>query len=123
MWCNHGNQTVLHNVTILRLFDERYIQDGSLLLKNIQHYSRVQLTALCRTVKYKPWLPLLHQPKMVCDITMATQQCYINNPNPLLSKAYLTNLNLNHFKMIEAMGLKIIALRSPSMGSPAYQIS
>jgi hypothetical protein len=44
---------------------------------------------------------------------MATQQPYINNPNPLLSKAYLTNLNLNHFKMVEAMGLKIIALRSP----------
>jgi hypothetical protein len=28
---------------------------------------------------------------------------------PLLSKAHLTNLNLNIFKMIEAMRLKIIA--------------
>jgi hypothetical protein len=31
------------------------------------------------------------------------------NLNPQFSKAYLTNLNLNNFKMIEAMGLKIIA--------------
>jgi hypothetical protein len=31
------------------------------------------------------------------------------HPNPLLSKAHLTNLNLNIFKIIEAMGLKIIA--------------
>jgi hypothetical protein len=52
---------------------------------------------------------------MVCDVTMATQQCYINNPNPLFSKAHFTDLNLNYCKMIEAMGLKIIA--------PAYQIS
>jgi hypothetical protein len=27
----------------------------------------------------------------------------INNPNSLLSKAHLTNLNLNNFKTIEAM--------------------
>jgi hypothetical protein len=37
----------------------------------------------------------------------------INNPNPLLSKAHLTMLNVNKFKMIEAMGLKIISSRSP----------
>jgi hypothetical protein len=37
----------------------------------------------------------------------------VNNPNPLLSKAHLTTLNINKFKMIEAMGLKIIASRSP----------
>jgi hypothetical protein len=35
----------------------------------------------------------------------------ISNPKPLLSRA--ENLNLNHFKMFEAMGLKIIALTSP----------
>jgi hypothetical protein len=46
--------------------------------------------------------------KMVCDVIMATQQCYINNPNPLLKKAYLTTFNFNHFKTVEAMGLKII---------------
>jgi hypothetical protein len=34
------------------------------------------------------------------------------NPNPLLSKAHLTTLNIDEFKLIEAMGLKIIA-RSP----------
>jgi hypothetical protein len=37
----------------------------------------------------------------------------INNPKPLLSKAHLTTLNLNNFKIIEAMGLKIIVSRSP----------
>jgi hypothetical protein len=34
-----------------------------------------------------------------------------------------TILNLNHFKMAEAKGLKIMALRSPSMASSANQIS
>jgi hypothetical protein len=38
---------------------------------------------------------------------------YINNPNSLLIKAHFTNMNLNNFKMIEAMGLKIISTRSP----------
>jgi hypothetical protein len=28
-----------------------------------------------------------------------------HNPNPLLSKAHLTTLNISKFKMIEAMGL------------------
>jgi hypothetical protein len=46
-----------------------------------------------------------------------------NNPSPLLSKAYLTTLNLDHFKMAEARGLKIIVLRSPRMASSAYHIS
>jgi hypothetical protein len=32
-------------------------------------------------------------------------------------------MNLNNFKMIEAMGLNIIALRSPSIALPSYQIS
>jgi hypothetical protein len=38
----------------------------------------------------------------------------LNNPNPLLRKAewcryciHLTNLNLNHFKVVEAMGLEV----------------
>jgi hypothetical protein len=35
----------------------------------------------------------------------------------------LTNLNLNHFKMVEDMPLKIIASRSPWMALPPYQIS
>jgi hypothetical protein len=39
----------------------------------------------------------------------------INNPNPHFSKAHLTNLNLNNFKLIEAMGLKNIASSSPLM--------
>jgi hypothetical protein len=36
-----------------------------------------------------------------------------HNPNTLLSKAHVTTLNINKLKMIEAMGLKIIASRSP----------
>jgi hypothetical protein len=36
-----------------------------------------------------------------------------HNPKPQFSKAHLTTLNLNNLKMIEAMGLKIIALRFP----------
>jgi hypothetical protein len=31
----------------------------------------------------------------------------INSPNPQFSKVHLTNLNLNNFKIIEAMELKI----------------
>jgi hypothetical protein len=37
----------------------------------------------------------------------------INNPNPQFNKAHLTSLNFNKFKIIEAMGLKIIASRAP----------
>jgi hypothetical protein len=36
----------------------------------------------------------------------------IKNPNPQLSKVCLITLNLNNSKIIEAMGLKIIASRS-----------
>jgi hypothetical protein len=46
-----------------------------------------------------------------------------HNPNPQLSKAHLTSLNLNNFKMIEAMALKTIASRSPWMALPPYKIS
>jgi hypothetical protein len=35
---------------------------------------------------------------------------------------HLRSLNLNHFKMVEAMGLKITASRSPSMASLPYKI-
>jgi hypothetical protein len=47
----------------------------------------------------------------------------LNNPNPLLSKARLTSLNHTHFKIIEAIGLIIIALRSPWMATFSYRIS
>jgi hypothetical protein len=50
---------------------------------------------------------------------MATTE---HNPNTEFSKAHLTTINLNNFKMIEAMGLKINESRSPWMISP-YQIS
>jgi hypothetical protein len=35
-----------------------------------------------------------------------------HKPNPQFSKAHLTTLSLNNFKMIEAMGLKILHLNS-----------
>jgi hypothetical protein len=31
-----------------------------------------------------------------------------HNPNPQFTKAHLTNLNLDNFKMIEVMGLKLL---------------
>jgi hypothetical protein len=51
------------------------------------------------------------------DLTM------LNNANPMLSEAHLTNYNFNNFKVHEAMGLRIIALRSTWMSSILYQIS
>jgi hypothetical protein len=39
-----------------------------------------------------------------------------HNPNPLLRKAHLICLNLSSFKMIEAMGLKVIASGFPFSG-------
>jgi hypothetical protein len=45
--------------------------------------------------------------KLVAMVTME------HNPNQQFSKAHLTTLNLNNFKIIKAMGLKIIASRSP----------
>jgi hypothetical protein len=53
-----------------------------------------------------PWLP-----------------CNINNPNPQISKACLTTLNLNNFEIIKDMVLKITASRSPSMALPPLQHS
>jgi hypothetical protein len=45
---------------------------------------------------------------LVSIVTMEHKQS-----NLLLSKAHLTNLNLNNIKMIEAMGLRIITSGSP----------
>jgi hypothetical protein len=36
-----------------------------------------------------------------------------NNTKPLLGKAHLTTLNLNNFKMVEAIGIKIFESSSP----------
>jgi hypothetical protein len=44
---------------------------------------------------------------------LATTVTVEHNRNPQFSKAQLTTLNINDFKMIESMGLKIIASRSP----------
>jgi hypothetical protein len=51
------------------------------------------------------------------------------NPKPLLRKTkwyryciYLTTLNLNNFKVVEVMGLKVIASRFPAIASPPYKI-
>jgi hypothetical protein len=37
----------------------------------------------------------------------------INNPNPQFSKVNLTNLRLNNFKIIKAMGLKRLLRQGP----------
>jgi hypothetical protein len=73
----------------------------------------VYITALMSFLPYSK-VPVL--------IAMVTRQCYTNNPNPMLSKSQLKTSNLNNFKIVEAMGLKIIASRSPWMASLAYQI-
>jgi hypothetical protein len=51
-------------------------------------------------------------------------------PNKLLSKAewsryctHLRNLNINNFKMVEAMELKITASMSASVALPSFKIS
>jgi hypothetical protein len=46
-----------------------------------------------------------------------------NNNKHTISKAHLITLNLNSFKMIEALGIKIIALRSHLMALTLYKIS
>jgi hypothetical protein len=33
----------------------------------------------------------------------------------------MTTLNLNHFEMLEAMGLKVVASLPPAMASPPYE--
>jgi hypothetical protein len=45
---------------------------------------------------------------LVAMVTMENKQS-----KPHFSKAHLTTLNLNNFKMIEVMGLKITVSRSP----------
>jgi hypothetical protein len=55
-------------------------------------------------------LPYCKQQALVAMVTMQA----LNKPKPLLCKGWksslqLTNLNLNHFKMVEGMRLKIIA--------------
>jgi hypothetical protein len=54
----------------------------------------------------------------------------LNNTSLLLRKAewwryciHLTNLNLNYFKVVEAMGLKVVASTSLAMALPPYKIS
>jgi hypothetical protein len=51
---------------------------------------------------------LLSLQKLTVNNLVAWLPWNINNPNPLLSKARLTKLNLNNFKTIEAVGLKLL---------------
>jgi hypothetical protein len=71
---------------------------------------------------------------MVCDVNQSlyslTGTTMLTNPNPFLSKAEWcrycidrTNLNLTHFKIVEAVGLKVIASRSPLVASVPYKSS
>jgi hypothetical protein len=75
---------------------------------------------------YTAWANPAPQLQIVCDVTIVTQQC--KQPQNTAMQGWksfiqLTNLNLNHFKMIKAMGLKIITSRSPLMMSPPYHFS
>jgi hypothetical protein len=47
---------------------------------------------------------------LVAMVTM--EHTHTHNPNAQFNKDYLINMNLNNFKLIEAMGLKIIVSRS-----------
>jgi hypothetical protein len=94
---------------------------------------KVMVTSLllchfCPTAHYMPCLPPLHQLKTVCDVTMVTQQCKQSQTTAeqgWKSCIQLTDLNLNHFKMAEAMGWNITASTSLWMASPPppHQIS
>jgi hypothetical protein len=79
------------------------------------------LCHFCPTAHYMPCLPLLHQLKTVCDVTMVTQQCKQSQTiaeQGWKSCIQLTDLNLNHFKMAEATGWNITASTSLWMASP-----
>jgi hypothetical protein len=57
---------------------------------------------------------------------MVTQQC--KHSQTIADQGWkscfcLKDVNINHFKMVETVGLKIIALRPPWMASAPYQIS
>jgi hypothetical protein len=67
---------------------------------------------------------------LVTIVTSAKGCMWCNHGNPIMlhKKSKLTVKqgsphNLNHFKMVEAVELTIIVLRSPWILSPAYQIS
>jgi hypothetical protein len=71
------------------------IPEASNAFRPFLHYSKIQaLVTIVTSAKVSVW----------CNRGNPT----VNIPNPLLSKAHLTNLNLNHFKMVEAMGLKLL---------------
>jgi hypothetical protein len=46
-------------------------------IKNSSGFQVISLPLyrFCTTVNFMPWLPLLHQLKIVCDVTMVNQQC------------------------------------------------
>jgi hypothetical protein len=71
--------------------------------------------AIIKKINNKFWeelIGLLSLHKLTVNNLVAMVTMVHKNPITLLSKARLTNLNLNNFKMVEAMGLKIIACRS-----------
>jgi hypothetical protein len=82
-----------------------------------------------RTSYFKPTMPLCpfllySKPRAFVSIVTSTMLTY---HNPLLSKTewwrycvHLRNLNFRHFLMVEATGLKKMALRLPSVSSPQY---
>jgi hypothetical protein len=67
-----------------------------------------KLVAMVHKQSKPTWLPLL--PTVNNLVAIVTVE---HNPNPLLSEVRLKTLNLNNFKMTEAVGLKIIVSKSP----------
>jgi len=43
-------------------------------LVQVSMVTSLLLCHFCPTVNYMPWLPLLHQLRIVCDVTMVIQQ-------------------------------------------------
>jgi hypothetical protein len=72
---------------------------------------------------------------MFAIVTLAKDCMWCNHNNTTIKQSQttalqgwksclqLTTLNLKHFKMVEIMGLKIIASKSPWMALPPYHIS
>jgi hypothetical protein len=89
------------------------------------HGNITPFTSFLPYIHHIPWLPWLHQLN-ICDVSTVTQQCKQSQTTTEQGwklRIQPTILNRKHFKMVEAIGLKITASGSPWMASPPYQVS
>jgi hypothetical protein len=87
------------------------------------------------TLNFISFLPYSQLHAVVTIVTLAKDCMWCNHNNPTIKQSQTiamqgwksclqqTTLNLNHFKMVEDTGLKIITSRSIWMALPPYQIS